>query len=283
VWWTVADHGADDFSGPEPNTLVIDDQYLRYGFIQLPKQILYARNLSRDAKMLFAVLLGYAWQERRCFPGYGRLCDDMQASENVVRKYMRELEAMGLLRQKRRGLGKTNIYTLCDLRTSRIEVQEPQESENKESADLRTADTEVQEPRESEVAEHRKSEGEIETVEVETDEEETDTSNIRMALPSMKNQVEYDEDRQTILEYVEDLAREFRDKASLKSSTTRATNLYRQSGLSLDDFIGKLQEARAITKERSASIRSKEEGSSSKHKMAYFFACLEGRLSKESG
>src|SRR4051812_5258482 len=99
----------------EPNTLIIEDESFRYGFIQLPRQILYARNISRDAKMLYGVLLSYAWQEQRCFPGYTRLCLDMQASENSVRKWMNELEAVSLLTHKRRGLGKTNIYSLLPL------------------------------------------------------------------------------------------------------------------------------------------------------------------------
>src|SRR5690348_10019218 len=124
----------------EPDTLVVEDPTLYHGFVQLPKLILYARNLSRDAKLLYAVLLGYAWQEQRCFPGYQRLCDDMNASENMVRKYMRELEAVHLLSQRRRGQGRTNLYLLHHLRTANIEVQErhnsavlePQESEDNE-------------------------------------------------------------------------------------------------------------------------------------------------------
>lgn len=100
---------------PEPETLMIEDPTLYHGFVQLPKLVLYARNLSRDAKLLYAVLLGYAWQEKRCFPGYGRLCDDLDTSENMVRKYMRELEAVHLLSQRRRGQGRTNIYVLLDI------------------------------------------------------------------------------------------------------------------------------------------------------------------------
>ena len=148
----------------EPNTLIIEDASLHYGFIQMPKQILYARNLTRDAKVLYAVLLGYAWQELKCFPGYSRLCHDMMASENTVRKCMRELEAINLLAQKRRGLGKTNIYLLRDIRTSKIEVQEPQVFEVLEPSQI-----EVQEPAHSEVYK-------------ETDNKETEInlSNIRM-------------------------------------------------------------------------------------------------------
>ena len=93
---------------------------------------------------------------------------------------------------------------------------------------------------------------------------------------------DYGEDRQVILEYIADFAREFSDQAPLQSSTTRALNLFEQSGLSRDAFIGLMYEARSITKERSASIGRAGDGSlrppAAKRKMAYFFACLEDRL-----
>jgi len=89
------------------------------------------------------------------------------------------------------------------------------------------------------------------------------------------------QERQAILTYMEDFARELNDQAPLKSSVTRALNLYRQSGLSLDAFIGKLYEARAITKERSGSIRSLAETGralSPKNRAAYYLAVLEDVL-----
>jgi hypothetical protein len=79
-----------------------------------------------------------------------------------------------------------------------------------------------------------------------------------------------DDARQTILAYVEDVAREFGDRASLKSSTSRLVNLYRASGLSLAAFIARLYEARAITKDRSSSIRS--------GRFPYFVSVLEDLL-----
>jgi len=303
---------------PEPGTLVIEDQSIRHGFVQLPRQVLLAKNLSRDAKLLYAVILHYAWQEGRCFPGYGRLCADMGASENMVRKYMRELEALGLLRQKRRGQGLTNLYTLPDLRTSKIEVQEPHES--------RTSKTEVQEPQQSEVPEPAKTEVYIETEEIETEELEFEHSNIRKRskdldardddgsiesnalhaaeqrrranetgseVPSLGDVVgarfggrgrpplDFSEDRQAILAFIQDFAREMGDSAPLQSSTTRALNLYRDAGLPREAFIETLYQARAITQERSASITSQTTGEGAfprKRKMAYFFSVLEDRL-----
>jgi len=108
---------------PESGTLLVEDETLRAGFTQIPNRVLHARNLSRDAKLLYGFLLSYAWQQGRCFPGYAQLCADMGASPSIVRKYMRELETVGLLVQKRRGLGKTNLYTLCSL--SRATLEQP--------------------------------------------------------------------------------------------------------------------------------------------------------------
>ncbi len=122
--------------------LSVEGPALQRGFVQLPKLVLYAQHLSRDAKLLYAVLLGYAWQEQRCFPGYQRLCADLDASENAVRTWMRELEDSHLISQRRRGQGRTNIYIFHDLRTAHLEVQdqhkmavvEPQEFEDNEEA-----------------------------------------------------------------------------------------------------------------------------------------------------
>ncbi len=115
----------DNDGAPEPGTLLIEDETLRAGFTQIPNRVLHASNLSRDAKLLYGFLLSYAWQQGRCFPGYAQLCAAMGASPSIVRKYMRELEAVGLLVQKRRGLGKTNLYTLCSLSRATLELPLP--------------------------------------------------------------------------------------------------------------------------------------------------------------
>src|SRR6185437_14439220 len=127
---------------PASDPMLVEEASLPRGFVQLPKPVLYARHLSRDAKLLYAVLLGYAWQEQRCFPGYQRLCADLEASENAVRTWMRELEDAHLISQRRRGQGRTNLYLFHDLSTAKIEVQnhhkmavvEPQESQDDEEA-----------------------------------------------------------------------------------------------------------------------------------------------------
>jgi len=83
--------------------------------------------------------------------------------------------------------------------------------------------------------------------------------------------------RGVLLAYITDFATEFHDQAPLSSSTTRTYNLFRQSGVSMEQFIDCLYKARLTTKERTANIRKMTE-QGLKTKMAYFFAVLEDRL-----
>ena len=87
-----------------------------------------------------------------------------------------------------------------------------------------------------------------------------------------------DQDYQTIQSYLADFARELNDRAPLKSSTTRAFNLYLRSGLDLDGFIAQLYAARAIVKEQAAAILSTSTPNAAgfpvSHRAGYYFAVL---------
>jgi len=91
----------------------------------------------------------------------------------------------------------------------------------------------------------------------------------------------YSKDREQITAYIRDFAREMGDQAPLKSSVTRADNLYQASGRSIALFIDAMYQARAKTKERTAAIHGKPNAAepfAPKAKMAYFFALLEDEL-----
>ena len=86
----------------------------------------------------------------------------------------------------------------------------------------------------------------------------------------------YDQARLAILPYAEDFGRELGDQAPLTSTVTRLTNLYRESGMTLDVFLDLLITARAITQEHTGSIRTpRPDGLGPKPKMAYWFTVLE--------
>lgn len=88
------------------------DPVTRHGFTQVPNFILTKKEISVGAKLAYAMLLKYAWQDDACFPGQVKLADDMGATDRSVRTYLKELESADLLEITQRGLGKTNLYRL---------------------------------------------------------------------------------------------------------------------------------------------------------------------------
>ena len=97
--------------GADPVTL--------HGFTQVPNVILTNKDLSVGAKLAYAMLLHYAWQNNFCFPGQERLATDIGAGKRSVIRFMAELERSGFVAVKRRGLGQTNLYQLF------LRVQKP--------------------------------------------------------------------------------------------------------------------------------------------------------------
>ena len=99
-------------------TIVIEEERLRERFTQIPNTILRRPDVTPGAKLTYVVLLSYAWQEDSCFPGQDVLARDTGVSRRSVVTYLQELQEKGLLAVKRRGLGRTNIYTLTRWDTS---------------------------------------------------------------------------------------------------------------------------------------------------------------------
>jgi DNA-binding MarR family transcriptional regulator len=99
----------------EKNTVVVQDAALKTGFIQLPKYILFEKNLSAYARLSYGILLSYAWQKDSCFPGQERMAADLGVSERYLRQALKELEEHNYIRVERRGLNKTNVYTILSV------------------------------------------------------------------------------------------------------------------------------------------------------------------------
>ena len=88
------------------------DPVVAYGFTQVPNFILKNKQLTIGEKMTFAMFLSYAWHNESCFPGQEKLAKDIGAGVRSVSRFIKGLEKKGFLTIQRRGLGKTNIYTL---------------------------------------------------------------------------------------------------------------------------------------------------------------------------
>lgn len=97
------------------------DPIAAHGFTQVPNVILRDEKLSLGAKMVYAMLLSYAWQKDSCFPGQERLAQDIGICKRSVVSFMRELTKAGYVEKRRRGLGKTNLYIVhCQVKPKKI-------------------------------------------------------------------------------------------------------------------------------------------------------------------
>lgn len=82
------------------------------GFTQVPNTVLESSAISPGAKLAYAMLLKYAWQNDFCFPGQDRLAKDMGVSLRSTNSYIQELEKKSFINITRRGQGRPNLYEL---------------------------------------------------------------------------------------------------------------------------------------------------------------------------
>jgi biotin operon repressor len=80
------------------------------GFTQVPNAVLKSNEISSGAKLVYALLLSYAWHNDFCFPGQDRLAEDIGISRQSVNTHVKELERKSFIKIKRRGQGRANLY-----------------------------------------------------------------------------------------------------------------------------------------------------------------------------
>ena len=97
--------------------IIIENEMLRAGFAALPYIVLRDTRLSVGARLAYAVLLMYAWQEGATFAGQEKMARDMGISERHLRRYLNELEELEYVRIKRQGLNKPNLYYILDVKS----------------------------------------------------------------------------------------------------------------------------------------------------------------------
>jgi hypothetical protein len=88
------------------------DALSQRGFTQVPNHALRSDKISPGAKLAYAMLLSYAWQNDFCFPGQERLAKDMGAGVRSVVRYIQELEKEQFVVVRKRGQGRPNLYEL---------------------------------------------------------------------------------------------------------------------------------------------------------------------------
>jgi DNA-binding MarR family transcriptional regulator len=82
------------------------------GFTQVPNAVLKSDAISSGAKLVYSLLLSYAWHNDFCFPGQDTLAKDIGISRQSVNAHVKELEKKDFIKIKRLGQGRANLYEL---------------------------------------------------------------------------------------------------------------------------------------------------------------------------
>jgi hypothetical protein len=225
----------------------------------VPNIILRSPHLTHGAKVAYGILLSYAWQDDHTFPGQDRMATDMGVERKAVIRYLKELKTKGAIRVQRRGMGKTNVYTIVRLRdVPRMGHQDVPFSPHPEVPPLG------------------------QPVVPSLGLNEYTISNTHMTMDnsnfphSGKNVDNHGDNRPTpyLDNVITDFSREFGDTVHAHSNRQQARNILRELGIREDDFVERfVYPARAAT--RLATGVEK--------RMPYFYAVLRDLASNTTG
>ena len=88
------------------------DRITAGGFTQIPNVIQNDPCLNLGEKAVYAQFLQYAWHHDYCFPSQDLIAKNLGLTRVRITQFVKGLEQKGYLTIQRRGLGKTNWYTL---------------------------------------------------------------------------------------------------------------------------------------------------------------------------
>jgi AraC-like DNA-binding protein len=103
--------------------IIVENALLRAGFAAFPYLVMKDKALSLGARMTYAFLLMYAWQEGSCFPGQVKLAGEMGVSERQLRRYLYELSENAYVRIERTDKRFNNTYTILDKKPSKLKAK----------------------------------------------------------------------------------------------------------------------------------------------------------------
>ena len=97
--------------------IVVENEMLKAGFAAMPYIVLRDIKLSIGARLSYAVLLSYAWQDDSTFVGQEKMAQDMGISGRQLQRYLYELRDTGYIEISREDRRYTNTYIIKDVKT----------------------------------------------------------------------------------------------------------------------------------------------------------------------
>ena len=100
--------------------IIVENKMLRAGFAAFPYLVMKDTELSVGARLTYAFLLMYAWQEGNCFAGQKTMAENMGVSERQLRRYLIELKKAHYIRIERKDRRFNNTYILLEKQPSKL-------------------------------------------------------------------------------------------------------------------------------------------------------------------
>ena len=109
-----------DLARKRVERIVVENELLRAGFAAFPYLIMRDKSLSVGARLTYAFLLMYAWQEGSCFTKQASLAETMGVSTRHLQRYLYELREADYIRITREDKRFNNTYILLDKKPTKL-------------------------------------------------------------------------------------------------------------------------------------------------------------------
>lgn len=97
-----------------PRLTVVTDRAATYS--ALPHSIMRDTSLSRDARLLYAILQGHWWQGAESYASHAVMAEEMGCSLSGIRRYLDELIEAKLIAESLAGSRRAKVYTRLPIR-----------------------------------------------------------------------------------------------------------------------------------------------------------------------
>ncbi len=106
-----------DIAKQRVERIVFESELMKAGFAAFPYKVLKDIKLSAGARLTYAVLLMYGWQEGSAFPKQDTMAKDLGCSVRQAQRYLQELVDRGFIEIKREDKRFGNTYIIKDVKT----------------------------------------------------------------------------------------------------------------------------------------------------------------------
>ena len=109
--------------------VVFENELMKGGFAAFPYRIMKEKDLSIGARLAYAFLLMYGWQEGSSHAGQDKMADAMGVSGRQMQRYLYELRDREYICIERNDKRYNNTYVILDKKPTKLHTKSRSHSE----------------------------------------------------------------------------------------------------------------------------------------------------------